>query len=89
MRPATAWGRGRRLGMHSGPCSLIRFYASMHMGAAVQNFFKVENALGAFRGNQEKMAQGPEPLGLELNEEWLRRTSRKENRGGGKSGVTL
>lgn len=74
------------MGMHSGPCSLIRFYASMHMGAAVQNFFKVENALGAFRGNKEKMAQGPEPavrkslfpvpegpgLGLELNEDWLR-----------------
>jgi L-alanine-DL-glutamate epimerase-like enolase superfamily enzyme len=74
------------MGMHSGPCSLIRFYASMHVGAAVQNFFKVENALGAFRGNKEKMAQGTEPavrksvfpvpegpgLGLELNEDWLR-----------------
>jgi len=74
------------MGMHSGPCSLIRFYASMHLGAAMQNFFKVENALGAFRGNKEKMAQGPEPvvrksvfpvpegpgLGLDLNEDWLR-----------------
>jgi L-alanine-DL-glutamate epimerase-like enolase superfamily enzyme len=74
------------MGMHSGPCSLIRFYASMHLGAATQNFFKVENALGAFRGNKEKMAQGPEPavrksvfpvpegpgLGLELNQDWLR-----------------
>jgi L-alanine-DL-glutamate epimerase-like enolase superfamily enzyme len=74
------------MGMPSGPCSLIRFYASMHMGAATQNFFKVENALGAFRGNKEKMAQGPEPavrksmfpvpegpgLGLDLNEDWLR-----------------
>ena len=37
------------MGMHSGPCSLIRFYASMHLGAATQNFFKVENALGAFQ----------------------------------------
>jgi L-alanine-DL-glutamate epimerase-like enolase superfamily enzyme len=45
------------MGMHSGPCSLIRFYASMHIGAATQNFFKVENALGAFRGNKEKMAR--------------------------------
>ena len=74
------------MGMHSGPCSLIRFYASMHLGAATQNFYKVENALGAFRGNKEKMAQGPEPLvrksvfpvpegpglGLDLNEDWLR-----------------
>jgi L-alanine-DL-glutamate epimerase-like enolase superfamily enzyme len=74
------------MGMHSGPCSLIRFYVSMHLGAAVENFFKVENALGAFRGNKEKMAQGPEPavrksvfpvpegpgLGLEINEDWLR-----------------
>jgi L-alanine-DL-glutamate epimerase-like enolase superfamily enzyme len=50
------------VGLHSGPCSLIRFYASMHIGAATQNFFKVENALGAFRGNKEKMAQGPEPV---------------------------
>ncbi len=74
------------MGMHSGPCSLIRFYASMHIGAATQNFFSVENALGAFRGNKEKMAQRPEPavrksvfpvpeglgLGLDLNEDWLR-----------------
>lgn len=74
------------MGLHSGPCSLIRFYASMHLGAATQNFFKVENALGAFRGHKEKMAQGPEPvvrnsvfpvpegpgLGLDLNEDWLR-----------------
>ena len=74
------------VGLHSGPCSLIRFYAYMHIGATTQNFFKVENALGAFRGNKEKMAQGPEPvvrnslfpvpegpgLGLELNEDWLR-----------------
>lgn len=74
------------MGMHSGPCSLIRFYASMHLGAAVENFFKVENVLGAFRGFKEKMAQGKEPavrkslfpvpegpgLGLDLNEDWLR-----------------
>jgi L-alanine-DL-glutamate epimerase-like enolase superfamily enzyme len=58
----------------------------MHIGAATHNFFKVENALGAFRGNKEKMAQGQEPvvrnsvfpvpegpgLGLDLNEDWLR-----------------
>ena len=30
------------MGMHTGPCSLIRFYASMHIGAATQNFFKVQ-----------------------------------------------
>jgi len=74
------------IGLHSGPCTLIRFYASMHLAAATQNFFKVENALGAFRGNKEKMAQGPTPvvrnsvfpvpeepgLGLEINEDWLK-----------------
>ena len=74
------------MGMHSGPCSLIRWYASMQLGAAVENFFKVENVLGAFRGNKEKMAQGSEPavrksvfpvpegpgLGLDINEDWLR-----------------
>jgi L-alanine-DL-glutamate epimerase-like enolase superfamily enzyme len=58
----------------------------MHLSAATQNFFKVENALGAFRCHKEKMALGPEPVvrksifpvpegpgrGLDLNEEWLR-----------------
>ena len=74
------------VGLHSGPCSLIRFYASMHLGAAIENFFKVENVLGEFRGFKEKMAQGKEPavrkstfpvpegpgLGLAMNEDWLR-----------------
>jgi len=74
------------MGMHSGPCSLIRWYASMHLGAAVENFFKVENVLGAFRGYKEKRAQSSEPavrksvfpvpegpgLGLEINQDWLR-----------------
>jgi len=74
------------MGLHSGPCSLIRWYASMHLGAAVQNFFKVENVLGPFRGNKEDMANGARPmvrnslfpvpegpgLGLDLNEDWLR-----------------
>ena len=58
----------------------------MRLGAARQNFFKVENALRAFRGFKEKTAQGPEPavrksmfpvpegpgLGLDLNDDWLR-----------------
>ena len=57
----------------------------MHLGAAIQNFFNVENALGAFRGNKEKMANGPAPavrnstfpvpealgLALSLKEDWL------------------
>ena len=42
------------IGIHSGPCSLIRFYASMHLGAATQNFFKVENALGAFGATKKR-----------------------------------
>ncbi len=71
---------------HSGPSSLIKFYASMHVSAAIQNLFKVENVLGAFRGYKEQMAQGTKPvirngvfkmteapgLGLEINEDWLR-----------------
>ncbi len=82
------------VGLHSGPCSMIRFYASMHLGAATQNFFKVENALGAFRGFKEKMVQGKEPavrksvfpvpegagLGLELNEDWLRAHVSKDDK---------
>lgn len=74
------------VGLHSGPCSLIRFYASVHLAGAVQNFFKIENALGEGRGFKEKMAAGAEPvirksvmqfpegpgLGLEINEDWLR-----------------
>jgi L-alanine-DL-glutamate epimerase-like enolase superfamily enzyme len=49
------------MGMHGGSCSLIRFYASMHRAAMTQNFFKGENALCAFRGNKQIMAQGPKP----------------------------
>jgi L-alanine-DL-glutamate epimerase-like enolase superfamily enzyme len=74
------------VGLHSGPCSLIRLYASVHLAGVIQNFFKIENALGEFRGFKEKMAAGKEPvvrngmmpfpegpgLGLELNEDWLR-----------------
>ena len=32
--------------LHSGPASLIRFYASVHLAGAIQNFFKIENVLG-------------------------------------------
>ena len=53
---------------------------------AIQNFFKIENVLGEFRGFKEKMAAGKEPavrnsvmqypdgpgLGLQINEDWLR-----------------
>ena len=74
------------VGLHSGPCSLIRFYASVHLSGAIQNFFKIENVLGEFRGFKEKMATGKEPvvrksvmqypegpgLGLQINEDWLR-----------------
>ena len=74
------------VGLHSGPCSLIRFYASVHLSGAIQNFFKIENVLGEFRGFKEKMAAGKEPavrnsvmqypdgpgLGLQINEDWLR-----------------
>jgi L-alanine-DL-glutamate epimerase-like enolase superfamily enzyme len=74
------------VGLHSGPCSLIRFYASVHLAGAIQNFFRIENALGEGRGFKEKMAAGKEPvirksvmqfpegpgLGLEINEDWLR-----------------
>jgi L-alanine-DL-glutamate epimerase-like enolase superfamily enzyme len=74
------------VGLHSGPCSLARFYASVHLSGAIQNFFKIENVLGEFRGFKEKMAAGKQPvvrksvmqypdgpgLGLEINEDWLR-----------------
>lgn len=74
------------VGFHSGPCSLVQFYAAVHLASATSNLFKVENALGAFRGNKENMAQGTKPLlrngkiavpegpglGLEINEDWLK-----------------
>jgi galactonate dehydratase len=81
------------VGLHSGPCSLVRFYAAVHMGGAIQNFFRIENALGEFRGFKEKMAvPGKEPvirnsamvlptgpgLGLELNEDWLKQHAVKD-----------
>ncbi|MEO8129022.1 MAG: enolase C-terminal domain-like protein, partial [Bryobacteraceae bacterium] len=74
------------VGFHSGPCSLIQFYAAVHLASATSNLFKVENVLGAFRGNKENMAQGVKPalrngkisvpegpgLGLEINDDWLK-----------------
>ncbi len=74
------------VGFHNGPCSLVQFYASLHIAAATPNLFKIENVLGPFRGNKEDMAQGVKPavrngviavpegpgLGLEINEDWLK-----------------
>jgi L-alanine-DL-glutamate epimerase-like enolase superfamily enzyme len=74
------------VGFHTGPTSLIQFYAAMHVAAATSNLFKVENGLGAFRGFHENMAVGVKPalhkgkfsvpegpgLGLEINEDWLK-----------------
>ncbi len=74
------------VGLHSGPCSLVRFYASVHLSGAIENFFKIEDALGDGRGSKEKMALGAEPmirngvmqfpkgpgLGLEINDDWLK-----------------
>jgi L-alanine-DL-glutamate epimerase-like enolase superfamily enzyme len=75
------------VGLHSGPCSLVHFYASVHLSGAIENFFKIENALGEMRGFIEKMAAGNEPqirnsvmqfptgpgLGLDLNEDYLKK----------------
>jgi L-alanine-DL-glutamate epimerase-like enolase superfamily enzyme len=50
--------------LHSGPASLVRLYASLHLAGAIQNFFKIENILGKLRfpsGDREKMAAGKEP----------------------------
>ncbi|MEP7363111.1 MAG: mandelate racemase/muconate lactonizing enzyme family protein [Acidobacteriota bacterium] len=74
------------VGFHSGPSSLVQFYAALHLASATPNLFKIENVLGAFRGNKEDMAQGVKPavrkgviavpegpgLGLEINEDWLK-----------------
>jgi len=79
--------------LHSGPCSLVRFYAAVHLGGSIQNFFRIENVLGEFRGFKEKMAvPGKEPvirnsamalpaghgLGLEINEDWLKQHAVKD-----------
>jgi galactonate dehydratase len=81
------------VGIHSGPSSLIRFYAAVHLGGAIQNFFRIENVLGEFRGFKEKMAMpGKEPvirnsamvlpkgpgLGLDINEDWLKQHAVKD-----------
>ena len=77
---------------HSGPCSLVRFYASLHIAGSTQNFFRIENSLGEFRGFKEKMAApGTEPvvsnssvglptgpgLGLQFNEDWMKEHTAK------------
>jgi len=75
------------VGLHSGPSSMVRFYASAHLGAAIQNFFKIENVLGEHRGFKEEMVAGKKPvvrksvfalpegpgLGLEIDEDWLKK----------------
>jgi len=65
----------------------------VHLGGAIQNFFRIENALGEFRGFKEKMAMpGKEPvvrnsamalpaspgLGLDINEYWLKQHAVKD-----------
>jgi L-alanine-DL-glutamate epimerase-like enolase superfamily enzyme len=79
------------VGLHSGPCSLVRLYTSVHLSASIENFFRIENALGEFRGFKEKMAARNEPqvrnsvmqypqgpgLGLEINEDWLKQHTAK------------
>jgi L-alanine-DL-glutamate epimerase-like enolase superfamily enzyme len=75
------------MALHCAGGSLIRFYASVHLSGAVQNFFKIENDLGEAFGFTERMAADKQPmirkgmvqfpegpgLGLEINEDWLRR----------------
>jgi galactonate dehydratase len=74
------------MALHNGGGSLIRFYASVHLSGAVENFFKIENIGLGGTGLKEKMAAGKEPvirksvmqfpegpgLGLQINEDWLR-----------------
>jgi L-alanine-DL-glutamate epimerase-like enolase superfamily enzyme len=38
------------VGFHSGPSSLVQFYAAMHVAAATSNLFKVENGSGRETG---------------------------------------
>jgi len=75
------------VGLHSGPSSMARFYASAHLGAAMQNFFKVENVIGEHRGFKEEMVSGKKPvvrnsvfalpegpgLGLQIDEDGLKK----------------
>ena len=83
------------MAMHSGPCSLIRFYAATHIGAATQNFYKVENALvlsgatkkdgaGSGTGGSQQRIPVPEGsgLGLDLMKTGSARISRAVTRGG-------
>lgn len=78
--------------LHGAGGSLIRFYASIHLSGAIENFFSMENALGADFGYPEKMTAGAEPvirngvvqhpegpgLGLQINEDWLREHMAKD-----------
>jgi galactonate dehydratase len=66
--------------------SLVLCYANAHFGAAIQNFYRSESALGRPARHVEKMAAGGAPvvmssklkapggpgLGLELNMEYLK-----------------
>jgi galactonate dehydratase len=75
--------------LHGGGASMVRFYASVHLAGAIQNFFKIENVYGV---EKLKMAAGEGPvirksvvpfpegpgLGLDINEDWLRRHMAKD-----------
>ena len=81
------------VGLHSGKGSLVRYYAALALGGSIQNFFRIENVLGPMRDFREKMAMpGKEPvvrnsetvlptgpgLGLEINEEWVKKNAVKD-----------
>src|SRR5439155_589685 len=50
------------VGQHSGPCSLIRFYASVHLAGAIQNFFKIEKLFKTESKNPNALEATPDGL---------------------------
>jgi galactonate dehydratase len=70
--------------LHNGQGALVRIYASAHLAGSIQNFYKLENGLGAgviekmaadnppvVRQSQLRLPEGP-GLGLNVNEDFLR-----------------
>src|ERR1035437_3447375 len=70
--------------LHNGQGALVRIYAAAHLAGSIQNFYKLENGLGAgviekmaadnppvVRQSQLRLPEGP-GLGLNVNEDFLR-----------------
>jgi L-alanine-DL-glutamate epimerase-like enolase superfamily enzyme len=88
------------VGLPSGPCSLVRFDASVHLAGAIQNFSRSKTLSASFAGSRRRWRRKKEPvvrksvmqfpegagLGLKINEIGSGNTWPREKHGGAEPG---